>query len=78
MTHANGVVFRGTREMAPTNDEWSRRVRGVLTETAFGVGQTPQYAERISTTTADVNVKNDLTYWANDTTLYSTWRTCYY
>ncbi len=46
LCHAQGAVFRATRESAEDGD-WAARVNRVLAETAFSVGHTPEFVEQI-------------------------------
>ncbi|MHC5113447.1 MAG: hypothetical protein ACYTGP_03345 [Planctomycetota bacterium] len=45
VTHANGAIFRATREEADNADQWRTCVSRVLAETALSVGHTGQFAE---------------------------------
>jgi len=45
VTHANGAIFRATREEASTADQWRICVSRVLAETALSVGHSGAFAE---------------------------------
>jgi hypothetical protein len=54
ITHANGVVFRGTRADTQSAEEWSDSVGRIMAETALNVGHTGPFVEKIVRDTRDV------------------------
>jgi hypothetical protein len=50
VTHANGAVFRCTREEAETTDDWTQRVAMVLAETALSGGHTGPFVDSLIAT----------------------------
>lgn len=47
VTHANGAVFRCTREEAESTDDWTQRVTMVLAETALSGGHTGPFVDSL-------------------------------
>ena len=50
ITHANGAVFRATRETAASADDWTQRVVRVLAETALNSGHTGAFVDSLMQT----------------------------
>jgi hypothetical protein len=47
ITHANGAMFRTTREEATSTEDWKRRVTSVLAETALNAGHTGPFVDAL-------------------------------
>lgn len=47
ITHANGIVLRGTREDGADSNTWARRVSQAMAESALSVGHTGPFVEEL-------------------------------